>query len=46
MLDSLKDNKNITTENIELLTDEIKNTSKLVFDTLANDTKFNPVDES
>jgi hypothetical protein len=46
MLDSLKDNKNITSENIELLTDKIAETSKLVFDTLANDTKFNPVDES
>jgi|TARA_R100000482_G_scaffold7297_1_gene2215 hypothetical protein len=46
MLESLKDNKSITAENIELLTTEIKNIKKLVFDTLANDTKFNPLDES
>jgi hypothetical protein len=46
MLDNLKDNKNITPENIELLTDKISETSKLVFDTLANDSKFNPIDDT
>tara|TARA_R100000005_G_C4969917_1_gene183247 strand:- start:139 stop:909 length:771 start_codon:yes stop_codon:yes gene_type:complete len=46
MLDSLKDNKNITPENIEMLTDEIESIKKLVLDTLINDTKFNPVDDT